>query len=259
MPEFTSVMARSPVEASRTSTMRSTPPSPPRTMRPKSVPMASVRSKVRTVAAAPASACAARSAWRLAGIGQRMVGVEHEHVAVEALERSARRADGVAGPERPLLRHRLDPGREPLADRLGAGGHDNEHPVGLRLEAPGDRPVDQRAPAGSRAAPSASRSACGCPDRRRGEHRRVESRESCGGVGGRCWELGRLDSNQGSRDQNPLPYHLATPHRARSLGAHRVYVRRGSGRLRTEAGTARRTLGTLRGGRSRCGTRPRAP
>ena len=25
-----------------------------------------------------------------------------------------------------------------------------------------------------------------------------------------CW-LGRLDSNQGSRNQNPLPYHLATP------------------------------------------------
>ena len=146
MPELTSVMARSPAEASRTSTIRSTPPSPPRTMRPKSVPMASVRSKVRTVAAAPASACVARSAWRLAGIGQRMVGVEHEHVAVEALERSARGADGVAGPERPLLRHRLDPGRQPRADRLGAGGHDNEHPVGLRLEARGDRPVDQRAP-----------------------------------------------------------------------------------------------------------------
>src|SRR5438067_12738686 len=26
-------------------------------------------------------------------------------------------------------------------------------------------------------------------------------------------ELGRQDSNLGSRDQNPLPYHLATPHR----------------------------------------------
>ena len=25
--------------------------------------------------------------------------------------------------------------------------------------------------------------------------------------------LGRQDSNLGSRDQNPLPYHLATPHR----------------------------------------------
>ena len=41
-----------------------------------------------------------------------------------------------------------------------------------------------------------------------GERRAV----SHAGVGGRCWELGRLDSNQGSRDQNPLPYHLATPH-----------------------------------------------
>ena len=42
-------------------------------------------------------------------------------------------------------------------------------------------------------------------------------------VGGRCSELGRLDSNQGSRDQNPLPYHLATPHRAGPCGAVRVY------------------------------------
>src|SRR5205823_6834391 len=35
-----------------------------------------------------------------------------------------------------------------------------------------------------------------------------------------CGWLGRLDSNQGSRDQNPLPYHLATPQRqlARSEG-----------------------------------------
>jgi hypothetical protein len=26
------------------------------------------------------------------------------------------------------------------------------------------------------------------------------------------YKLGRQDSNLGSRDQNPLPYHLATPH-----------------------------------------------
>ena len=30
-------------------------------------------------------------------------------------------------------------------------------------------------------------------------------------------ELGRQDSNLGSRDQNPLPYHLATPHHTVSL------------------------------------------
>ena len=192
-------------------------------------------------------------------VGQRMVGVEHEHVAVEALERSARRSDGVAGPERLLL------GRPARPRRAGARGSPRRRGARQRASGPGPTRRRRRPPSrsasvrGSRAAPSASWIACGCPDRRRGEHRRVESRESCGGVGGRCWELGRLDSNQGSRDQNPLPYHLATPHRARSLGAHRVYVRRGSGRLRTEAGTARRTPGTLRGGRSRCGTRPRAP
>src|SRR5947207_1369950 len=36
--------------------------------------------------------------------------------------------------------------------------------------------------------------------------------ESCSKAGE--W-LGRQDSNLGSRDQNPLPYHLATPHRIR--------------------------------------------
>lgn len=32
--------------------------------------------------------------------------------------------------------------------------------------------------------------------------------------------LGRLDSNQGSRNQNPLPYHLATPQRRAAAGAN---------------------------------------
>ena len=36
-----------------------------------------------------------------------------------------------------------------------------------------------------------------------------------GGVPESRW-LGRLDSNQGSRDQNPLPYRLATPHHGAS-------------------------------------------
>jgi uncharacterized membrane protein len=42
-------------------------------------------------------------------------------------------------------------------------------------------------------------------------------------------ELGRLDSNQGSRDQNPLPYHLATPQRARLPGRTSIPSRSNQG------------------------------
>ena len=40
-------------------------------------------------------------------------------------------------------------------------------------------------------------------------------------VGRRLRWLGRQDSNLGSRDQNPLPYRLATPHWTPSIGAAR--------------------------------------
>ena len=53
--------------------------------------------------------------------------------------------------------------------------------------------------------------------------------------------LGRQDSNLGSRDQNPLPYHLATPHTRRSTVC--AYERVGGGRRAAaaseEAGDAR--------------------
>src|SRR5262249_50081921 len=42
--------------------------------------------------------------------------------------------------------------------------------------------------------------------------------------------LGRQDSNLGSRDQNPLPYHLATPHCGASIGASLPGARRSAGR-----------------------------
>ena len=79
-------------------------------------------------------------------VGQRMVGIEHEHVAAEALERGPGGTDRITGPERPLLGDRLDPARQARADGVGAGRHDHEHPVGPGLEAGRDRPVDQRAP-----------------------------------------------------------------------------------------------------------------
>jgi hypothetical protein len=42
------------------------------------------------------------------------------------------------------------------------------------------------------------------------------ARTTAAGFGGlmRVGVLGRQDSNLGSRDQNPLPYHLATPQRS---------------------------------------------
>ena len=62
--------------------------------------------------------------------------------------------------------------------------------------------------------------------RRRGAHARAEAsghHDCCEsfGITGVEW-LGRQDSNLGSRDQNPLPYHLATPQRKgrRSLHVH---------------------------------------
>ena len=64
-------------------------------------------------------------------------------------------------------------------------------------------------PCGGRAAgagASASRSSCACRGRRPLRLLRDRSASS-----GEEW-LGRQDSNLGSRDQNPLPYRLATPH-----------------------------------------------
>ncbi len=58
--------------------------------------------------------------------------------------------------------------------------------------------------------------------------------------------LGRQDSNLGSRDQNPLPYHLATPHRlGPSIGAgmRGAYVR--SVKRKISAITARTATATI--------------
>src|SRR6185503_8255193 len=47
--------------------------------------------------------------------------------------------------------------------------------------------------------------------------------------------LGRQDSNLGSRDQNPLPYRLATPHRARTAYFGRSVKRKISAAIASSA------------------------
>ena len=87
----------------------------------------------------------------------------------------------------------------------GVGRRDDDDPLDARvLRAPArpSRPFDGRA-AGAGA--SASRSSCACRGRR--PSRLLRGRSPCQM---REW-LGRQDSNLGSRDQNPLPYRLATP------------------------------------------------
>ena len=128
---------------------------------------------------------------------------------------SAARADGdrVAGAARRLLDGELD--RRPAACPRAPARVPGEQTTtsGLRPELAGrrDRPVDE-APAEERvqvlraARAHARAEACGHHDRC---ERSAVTRES--------W-LGREDSNLRSRDQNPLPYHLATPHRRSSIG-----------------------------------------
>ena len=61
--------------------------------------------------------------------------------------------------------------------------------------------------------------------------------------GRRALRLGRQDSNLGSRDQSPLPYRLATPHRPASLR-----VRPTPGCVRRAAASAARAAGRPRSG-----------
>ena len=142
------------------------------------------------------------------GPERRDVAVEDEDVAAEALERRARAADGVAGAERLLLHGDLD-ALEKVA-RLRRG--DDDEPLDAGLARGLDDPVDHP-PAEQRVQVL----------RRRALHARADSaghHDCCELV---ChvrekW-LGRQDSNLGSRDQNPLPYHLATPQGHGSLPA----------------------------------------
>ena len=114
--------------------------------------------------------------------------------------------DGVARPERLLLDDDLDTFE--LVARLRRGHHDDPLDAGTagRLDHPVDHPpAEQRVQVLGRRALHARAEATGHHD-------------CCEVVGHvrREW-LGRQDSNLGSRDQNPLPYHLATPHRGQGF------------------------------------------
>ena len=195
--------------ASRSSTIASTSPPPPRTIRPKSAPIVSVRSIVSSVAAAPALAVRPDQRQQGRRVDQRVVGVHDQHVAVEAGQRLAAGQDGVAGAARAVLHG----GRRPVRARARRARADRAATIttaGSAASGSTARQRPARAAGGRRrcAAPWAGATSCACPCRRRGRGRRAVAVMST-----QKGRLGRLDSNQGSRDQNPLPYHLATPHR----------------------------------------------
>ena len=185
------------------------------------------------------------------GREQRRVAREDEHL-VGVPDGLARRADGVAGPERLLLHGDLEAG-----ERVRRRGRRDDHErVGAERPRRLDDPVDHPAPENrvevlhegrlhARAEPSGH-------DHRgkSGRHRPCPRR----------W-LGRQDSNLGSRDQNPLPYRLATPQSrdgslpggtrpagasAGRAGARRARAPRAARRPRRRARRARRPRGARR-------------
>ena len=130
----------------------------------------------------------------------RGVAVEDEDVPVEVAERLAGCADGVAGTARLVLHRDLDAVVE-LARRRRC---DDDDPLAPAPRAASSDPVDHPPPQQrvevlrrralhARADPSGHHNCCELV-------RHVSEK----------W-LGRQDSNLGSRDQNPLPYRLATP------------------------------------------------
>ena len=137
---------------------------------------------------------------------------EDEHVAAEvlrALVRAARTASPV--PRGALLDGDLDSPSKPSRACGRATTTSGSAPAATRRE---DHPVDHAA-AEQRVEVL----------RHRGTHARSEAggHDDCcdRGVAHVGWDrwLGRQDSNLGSRDQNPLPYRLATPHCGPSIGA----------------------------------------
>ena len=183
------------------STIDSRSPPASRTIAP--VAAESSGTKERTVAPAPCARCVLDERLEELVVSS---GVSPERTRTSSAPASASPAlrDRVARAERPLLnRDRRSPGN--AVGRVRRGDDDER----LRRRA-GARPRRSSPPSAARGAgagASARPTACACPGLR--PSRRLRALRGSGTWSAR-W-LGRQDSNLGSRDQNPLPYHLATP------------------------------------------------
>ncbi len=216
MPELTSVSSRSAAEASRSSTIRVTAPDESRTTRPKSAPIVWVRVNVSTAPAAAAAVRSLASSRRLAGSvrGWSPFSTSTSPSKPARADRALRAASPVPSgrscatastPGGRIARRDSSPAGTTTTVRAGSSSADRSHHPFQHRPAAGRVQQLRHGRLHARSAPGGKDDTC----ERRGRH------VGAGVVGA---ELGRLDSNQGSRDQNPLPYHLATPQRARLPG-----------------------------------------
>ena len=136
------------------------------------------------------------------GREERRVAGEDEQLGGSSPTDGTRGADRVAGAERALLHrdldvaetHRGSPARRPRRAAPGPSGR----------AASSTQSTIRRPRIGCRCFGTAERMRVPSPPA-------ITTAASVGRSLGRVKWLGRQDSNLGSRDQNPLPYHLATP------------------------------------------------
>ena len=155
-----------------------------------------------TVTAAPARSVLGEEPAQQLGGEERRGAVEDEHVAVEAVER-ALRASATASPV--PRGSRLHGDLDALGDVLAARRHDDHDPVGAELAR------RCRATQSITRLPSSGCRCFGVAERMRVPRPAAMTTTASGRLTRLERWLGRQDSNLGSRDQNPLPYHLATP------------------------------------------------
>ena len=138
---------------------------------------------------------------------QRRGSVEDEDVPSKTLQHRPGRGDRVSRTARLRLDRELCLVGKRERELVARGGRADDH-EGIRLErlCGQERPVED--------ASTEERMEMLRPV---GAHPRAQARrhdDRCEGPGHEGWSwLGREDSNLRSRDQNPLPYRLATPHR----------------------------------------------
>ena len=208
MDELTSRTALCSSVASRYSTIAASVPSPARSTRPYC--FGSSGSNESTVATASLAPVRVDELAEEPSGEQRRVPGEHEDVVGTALESSACAAHRVTRSARLLLYRDVHP-----VERGGRRRRRDDDDR-IRRRAPGTRRAPSRPSAGrgSGAGAWGRRSACACRVRPPSRRLRASSHRSP------PRRLGRQDSNLGSRDQNPLPYHLATPQQPGHLATH---------------------------------------